>query len=221
MKRMMIILLTIAMVSSVNMLSSQEMDDPQLEELSNYEVGRSKMGLGYGMGFYGPGFGPGAMKKNKRLPKGRLNDEVEKEVIEIISKNDSSFANKVLELKEKDKIKYEQFIKVSGNLLSIAKLNKNLEKDIVRGMALEFETRELALKYKDANSADKEKIKREIRTKLSELFDIRTKIHEIRLKNLEERVKELKSDIETRKNNKSKIVENRLEELISKRTLRW
>lgn len=223
----MIFLLTAAVISSVNMLSSQEIDETQTEEVSMYGIGRGPMGLGYGSGpdrsgFNGPGFGPGAMKRNKQYPKGRfLNEEIEKEVIDVISKNDPSFASKILELKKSDKIKYDQFIRVSANLLSVARLDKSLDKDIVRGMALEFETRELALKYRDATQSEKEKIKKEIKTKLNELFDIRTKIHEFRLKKLEERVKELKADIDLRKSNKAKIVENRLEELISRKTLKW
>lgn len=219
MKRL-IILSTAAMILSLNALSGQEPED-KVDDISIYEVGFLQPNEGFGFRV-GPGFGPAAMKKNKQMNKGRIfSEETEKKIIDIIAKNDSSFANKLLELKKSDKIKYNHFIRLSANFLAIARLDKSLEKDMVRGAILEFEARELAIKYIDAPTNEKEKIKMEIKSRLNELFDIRTKLYEFRLKNLYKRIEELKSELEIRKSNKSKIVERRFDELTSKRLLRW
>lgn len=220
-----------AMMVSVNILSSQQPPDADdvkaIEAPTESGFGTQKpFGQGPGLGLHqppydGPGIGPKAMMKKQFLKQGDVGIELEKKVMDIVSKNDPAFAKKLTELKKTDPNKYRQVIKLSLNLFEFADEGDVSDKDIVRGIALEFETRELAFKYNKANSSERDKIKSEIKSKLNELFDIRTKIQELRVKKLETRIKDLKQDIEKRKQNKTKIVEDRLNDLIGDKALKW
>ncbi len=217
-KTLIVISVIFAMGVLGDILSSQQtnQDDTSFGWWGPY--GEAKMGMMRDK-MMGPGFGPKAMAG--RMMRGGGLAETEAKVIDIVSKNDPQFASKLNELKKNFPHKYNHMIRVASNLLELSDDNELVEKDIVRGMALEFDTRELALKYVRSSNGEKEKIKSEIRSKLNELFDIRTKIQELRIKRLESRIKNLKLDVEKRKQNKSKIVEDRLNELCGDRSLRW
>lgn len=215
-----IVLVAVAMMVSGNILSSQERAGGEGEGISQehpMEVGFWSEHPFAG----GPGFGPGAMKRKHGCRKGECKGELERKVMDIVSKNDQSFAQKLEELKKTNPQKYRQLIKLSFNLLELAKENEIAEKDVVRGIALEYDTRELASKYNKADPGEKEKIKREIKNKLNELFDIRTKVQELKVERLQAKVKELKDIIEKRKQNKSKIIEERLNDLLKDKTFKW
>ncbi len=198
-------------------LSSQqtEQDDTSFGWWGRY--GEAKGGMMRG-NMMRPGFGPKAM--GGRMMRSSVPSDVEAKIINIVSKNDPQFASRLNELKKNFPHKYNQIIRFGSNLLELSD-DEIAEKDIVRGMMLEFETRELALRYPKAQGDEKEKIKAEMRAKLNELFDIRTKIQQLRVKRLELRIKELKSDLEKRVENKSKIIESRLNELCGARYLMW
>ena len=204
-KILMITSVIFAMMVSVNILSSQV-----------------ACGDGVGCGMHGgPGFGPKAMAGKMRRGID-ISAETEARVMDIVSKNDPQLASKLGEIKKNFPQKYKQIIRISSNLFDLSHDDdEGVEKDIVKGIALEIDTRELALNYAKAQGSEKEKIKSDIKAKLNELFDIRTKIQELRIKKLESRIKELKADIEKRKQNKSKIVEERLNDLCQDRSLKW
>ena len=91
--------------------------------------------------------------------------------------------------------------------------DESLEKDAVRGLALEFESKELSMKFNKASDADKKAIKDKLKTVLSELFDLKSKGQELRVKRMEGEIGSLKKKLESRKANKGKIVDQRLEQL--------
>lgn len=229
-----LVTLSFASVGFVNNLSAQSPN----EEMSQAEEGEDMPDIGpYGMGM-GPGNpmgGPGmGMKKNikkpgigiQRMGQGQrefFDDGMESKVLEIIKTNDPEFHKKIIALKGTDAVKYRQIIKMSFNFLTFARNleDKTIEKDIVKGISLEYDVRELGLKYEKAADSDKSKIKEEIKSKLNALFDIRTKVQELRVKRLENEVKELKATVEKRKANKSQIVEQRLNQIIGRKYLNW
>lgn len=227
-------------------LSAQAQEDLDSEEVSS-DVNTPPSGpvgmgpMGYGMGG-GPGqmVGPGqrgggpAMKQGKGFKKpgaGRMNagrgwgipDELEAKILQVIKKNDPAFADKLARLKESDERKYDSTIEIAARFLNMGRIanEPGIEKDIVRGISLEYEARELALKYENAKENEKAKIKEDMKGKLNELFDIRTKAHEIRVKRLENEISQLKRNLEARKANKTKIVEQRLDQLIGNKYLSW
>lgn len=228
-----LVTLSFASVGFVNNLSAQSPEEiTQPEEGDEIpDIGPYGMGMGPGNAMGGPGMG---MKRNikkpgigmQRMGQGQrefFDDGMESKVLEIIKTNDPEFHKKIIALKGTDTVKYRQIIKMSFNFLSFARNleDKIIEKDIVRGISLEYDVRELGLKYEKAAEADKPKIKEEIKSKLNALFDIRTKVQELRVKRLENEVKELKSTVEKRKANKSQIVEQRLNQIIGRKYLNW
>jgi hypothetical protein len=184
---------------------------------------RGPMGPG---GKMGPGMRQGGMedeqimiKKRKMMMKKQgFGGPVfldEDEVLAVIKKHDPEFAKKVTELREAAPAKYKMLVQMSGKLFGAARMENDeaLEKDAVRALSLEFDSKELSLKYDKASDADKKAIKEKLRGVLSELFDLKTKAQELRVKRMEKEIAKLKKNLDSRKANKAKIVEQRLEQM--------
>jgi hypothetical protein len=141
-----------------------------------------------------------------------LSDE---EALAVITRNDPDFAKKMADLKTVSPAKYRMLMMMSRRVLSFANMEKDaaMEKDAVRGLSLEFQTKELALDYGRAADADKKAIKENLRAKLAELFDLKSKGQEMRVKHMEAEISKLKKNLEDRKVNKAKIVDQRLDEM--------
>lgn len=139
----------------------------------------------------------------------------EDETLAVIKKHDAAFAKKVEDLKTIAPPKYRMVMQMSGKLLAVSKMegDEATEKDAVRMLALEFESKELSLKFDKASDADKKGIKDALKANLSELFDLKSKGQELRVKRMEADLAKLKKNLEKRKVNKDKIVEQRLEQL--------
>jgi hypothetical protein len=164
---------------------------------SSQMVFKKKMMMRGGQGMGGPGF------------------LSEAEVLAAIKKHDPVFSKKVEDLKTIAPAKYKMLVMMGGRQLAMAKMaqDESMEKDLVRGLALEFDTKELAAKYDKASDAEKKAIKETLRAKLGELFDLKTKGQEMRVKHMEGEIGKLKKNLEARKANKAKIVDQRLEQV--------
>ena len=140
---------------------------------------------------------------------------MEEEIMAVITKHDPAFAKKLGNLREMAPGKYKMVLQMSGKMIGMAKMeqDESLEKDAVRGMSLEFESKELALKYDKASDAEKKTIKDSLRGILAELFDLKTKGQELRVKRMEKEMGKLRKNLESRKANKDKIVGQRLEQM--------
>ena len=140
---------------------------------------------------------------------------MEDEIMAVISKHDPAFAKKLGNLREMAPGKYKMVLQMSGKMLGMARMeqDESLEKDVVRGMSLEFESKELSLKYDKASDAEKKTIKDSLRGILAELFDLKTKGQELRVKRMEKEMAKLRKSLESRKANKDKIVGQRLEQM--------
>jgi len=177
-------------------------------------MGQPGMGMGQGgMGMKGGMMGQG-MNRNKMM-RGGPGFLSEEEILAVIKKNDPEFSKKVENLKTIAPAKYKMLLQLGGRQLAMAKMAQDdgVEKDLVRALSLEFDTKELAAKYDSASDADKKTIKDTLRAKLGELFDLKTKGQELRVKHMEREIGKLKKNLEARKANKAKIVDQRLEQV--------
>ena len=139
----------------------------------------------------------------------------EDETLAMIKKHDPAFAEKLAGFKTAAPGKYKMIIMMGGRTLSGAReADESVEKDAVRVLSLEFDTKELGLKYDKAADSDKPAVKTELRVKVSELLDLRLKGQEMRIKKMEGDLARLKKNLESRKANKTKIVDERLGQLI-------
>ena len=158
----------------------------------------------------GPG-GQGDMRERAGGPGAMSEDET----LAVIKKHDPAFAEKLAAFKAAAPGKYRMILMMGGKMLSGARFeaDANMEKDAVRELSLEFDAKELGLKYDKAADADKAAIKADLKAKVSELFDLRLKGQEMRVSRMEGDLAKLKKNLENRKANKAKIVDERLGQL--------
>ncbi|MEI7529705.1 MAG: hypothetical protein WCK76_12275, partial [Elusimicrobiota bacterium] len=139
----------------------------------------------------------------------------EEDALALIKKHDPAFGKKVEDLKAMAPAKYHMVMQLSERMLSGAKMEEDeaVEKDAVRTLALEFDVKELTRKLEKAADADKSAITDSLKAKVSELFDLKSKAQEQRVKHMETEISKLKKNLENRKLNKAKIVEQRVGQL--------
>lgn len=215
--------LALTAVPAVSVLAQEgpEDDGPEAEMMD--EGGRPEMPGGPGAGFGGGQGKPGMqqiMIRKKMMMRGGKGAGgpgflSEEETLAVIKKHDPAFAAKVSALSETAPAKYKMVLQMSGKLFAVGKMEKDesIEKDAVRALALEFETKELSVKYGNASDSEKKAIKESLKAKLGELFDLKTRGQELRVKHMEREIGKLKKNIENRKANKAKIVDQRLEQM--------
>lgn len=151
-----------------------------------------------------PGFGK----------KGGFNIE-EDEILPLIKKYDPALAAKLAELKTTAAPKYKMILMMAGRALGPALMGKDesLAKDAVQAVSLEYDTKELSVKYDKAADTEKAAIKADLKVKTAELFDLKLKGQEFRVKMMEKDLAKLKKNIETRRAGKAKIVDERVGQL--------
>jgi len=178
------------------------------------EPGGPGMGQGMRPGMQQRGMGQRQMM-NKKAMRGGMGFISGEKALEIIKKNDPDFARKLEGMRETAPAKYKMVIQMSGKLLGMARMarDESVEKDAVKGLALEFESRELSLKYNKASDPEKKEIKSRLKVVLSDLFDVKTRGQELRAKHMAQEIERLNKKLEKRKANKSKIVDQRLDQL--------
>lgn len=95
----------------------------------------------------------------------------------------------------------------------------NLRKKITE---LEMYSEVLSTKYLHADQADKQKLSSQLKTTLSEAFDLRESQRKEEVEKLENKLADLKESIQIRKQNKEQIVEERFRTLTGKgKYLKW
>ena len=139
----------------------------------------------------------------------------DQEVAGLIKKHDPAFAAKLEELKKTAPGNYRMLMKMSGKMAMIARMenDEGMEKDAVRAFFLEYETKELSRKYDKASGGDKDKIKQELVVKVSESFELRLRNQEAKIQRMEKDLARLRKNLESRRANKAKIVEERVGQL--------
>lgn len=227
-KKLMLWTMALALLCAPAFVAAQEGPGPEDEE--EVEMmddgpgmgGRSMGGRGMGPGMQQRGQGQGmdqermVVKKKMMMRQGKEGGFFsEEKVLGVIKKHDPAFAKKLGELKETAPAKYKMVLQMSGRLFAVARMERDetIEKDAVRALALEFESKELSLNYNKASDSEKRSIRERLKTVLSELFDLRSKGQETRVRHMESEIGRLKKNLDKRKANKAKIVEQRLEQL--------
>lgn len=228
-KKLMLWIMALALVSAPAFAAAQEGPGPEdEEEVEMLEDGPGEPGMKPGMGGRGQ-MGPGMQQRGQGMDQERMVIKKkmmmrqgkeggffpEEKVLGVIKKHDPAFAKKVEDLKDTAPAKYKMVVQMSGKLFAMARMEQDeaMEKDAVRALALEFESKELSLKYNKASDSDKKSIRERLKVVLGELFDLKSKGQEARARHMEEEIGRLKKNLEKRKANKAKIVEQRLEQL--------
>ncbi|HAN03682.1 MAG TPA: hypothetical protein DCW72_02430 [Elusimicrobia bacterium] len=223
--------MALALLCAPAFAAAQEGPGPEdEEEVEMMEDGPGESGMRPGMGGRGQ-MGPGMqqrgqgqdmdqermlVKKRMMMRQGKEGGSFpEEKVLGVIKKHDPAFAKKVEDLKETAPAKYKMVLQMSGKLFAMARMQQDetIEKDAVRALALEFESKELSLRYNKASDSDKKSIRERLKVVLGELFDLKSKGQEMRARHMEEEIGRLKKNLEKRKASKAKIVEQRLEQL--------
>jgi hypothetical protein len=108
-------------------------------------------------------------------------------------------------------------------LLELKEEDPEAFQDLMKRRRLERKVWELVEKYKRTRKEQKKKeIKDELRTVLSELFDLREKDRERQIEELEEELKRLKDLLARRRKKKELIVENHLKDLLGENEdMKW
>ena len=223
-KKLMFWITAMALAAAPVLVSAQE--GPGFDDEDDVEMSEPGPGMGQGGPGMGQGMRPGQQRgmgqrqvMNKKAMRGDMGGDQgfipEEKVLEIIKKNDPAFAKKVEGLRDTAPAKYKIVLRMSAKLLGAAKMaqDESVEKDAVKGLALEFESRELSLKYNKASDSEKKEIKSRLKVVLSDLFDVKTRGQELRTKHMAQEIERLNNKLEKRKANKSKIVDQRVDQL--------
>ncbi len=159
---------------------------------------------------------------------GDLTKEEEEKLLKNLSPETRT---KLEEIKKLNKNKYNQLLRETTFYGALTYWDKNTPavldfrkqtEETKKQKELEIDVELLALKYKNADSGNQSKIKSELSSKLSELFDIKELKKQEEVKQLEKRLQELKESLIARKQNKNEIVARRVQELLGDaKYLKW
>jgi hypothetical protein len=168
---------------------------------------------------------------------------------ELVQEYSVQFQGKEMSKEEEERLLKNLSAEMKGKLEEVKKLNKNKYYQLLRQSSvgsfafsgsfydselkerfqtqkkqieLEVDTEVLALKCKNADSAGQANLKKELYSRLSELFEIREAQKQEEVKNLEKRLQELKESLQYRKQNKNEIVQRRIQEMLGdSKYLKW
>ena len=104
---------------------------------------RRQAGMEEESGERGPGFG-------KKVA------AAEEEILPVIKKHNPAFAAKLAELKTTARPKYKMILMMAGRVLDMARMGKDesLVKDAVQAVSLEYDTKELSIRYDKATTRE-------------------------------------------------------------------
>lgn len=144
-----------------------------------------------------------------------LSKKEEKELLKNLKKD---LRDELELIKNVNKERYFDFLRESQfkniRVPFIAKREKLMIEKENKIFELEVKTEALAVKYKKASEANRNKIKRELRQELESLFKEKEERRKQEVEELEEELKELKKSLAIRQQNKDKIIERRMQELL-------
>jgi len=148
-----------------------------------------------------------------------ISPEQEKELLETIKKENPEEVKELMLLKKENPIEFRKIL--IQRQYEIQRLSELKERDPERyeykkkQQALERQSRQLVKKYRiGKDEKAKAKIKKELSSVLSQLFDLREKDREEEIKHLTEKLDHLKSVLAERKKKKQEIVERRVQEML-------
>ncbi|MFA6583198.1 MAG: hypothetical protein WCS77_02780 [Elusimicrobiaceae bacterium] len=149
-------------------------------------------------------------------------EEMEKKVLKAVEKQDKAFSGELKALKEDNHMLYMKIMPKLGHLVFMGKMTE--DKDAV-GLGIDMakntiQEEDLVKQYGQAKGGDKDAIRKKLSDSISAQFDLKVKLDEKRIKEVEKQLAELKDKAKVRKENKKTIVSDRVAELLGEK-MKW
>jgi hypothetical protein len=142
----------------------------------------------------------------------------EKEEQKLLQELNEELKKHLTELKKYDKEEYIELLRESQYRNMRYPFATSREKEMLQRerkiFELEVATRSLSAKYNSDKSADKSKLKSQLTTTISELFDLKELNRQSQVKELERELASLKKELDVRSKNKTEIIRRRVQELL-------
>jgi hypothetical protein len=140
------------------------------------------------------------------------------DLISDVRKVDAAFADKLKKMRKDQPFEFFAALRNAAPALIFAKVENDKETltAAIRVFVLETEVRELAMQYKSAK-ADKSTIRKQLSEKVSQLFDRKLAIDELRVTKLAREVEDLKVRNAKRKAAKASLVNDRVQEILGEK----
>ncbi len=156
----------------------------------------------------------------------QITPEQEQHALQLATLLDPELAEYLKEMKIEKPERYRReitrIIKENSRLERLKKKNPERYENVSKIRTMETKSQLLGRRYRGADDSEKAKIKAEITSLLSELFDLRNLDRQEEVKRLEKQLQELKKSIAERGKNKNLIIERRLLQLVGEKSyLEW
>lgn len=145
--------------------------------------------------------------------------EQEEEVLEFLENNFPRRHDRMMKMRKRSPKKFRRYMKDDLPRFRRLRMMKEADPDEFqwqkKHLKQRTESHELVDQYFEATDADKPQIKTKIKEQLSELFDLKHKHQQQRVKRAEKKLTKLQRRLERRVKNRDQIIEKRLNELLS------
>ena len=162
-----------------------------------------------------------------RLAREELTEEQIQETLVYLEAQDPPVAEFLKQLQTEKPHQFRR--EISKNYYALQRMKMMKERGVeqeeyermLKRYKMETQVRMLAEKYKRADERQKGKYKTELRAVLDKLFDLREVDRMKEVERLEGRLEELQQSLKNRKENKEKIIDRRIDQLIGNDDLEW
>ena len=159
-----------------------------------------------------------------RMAQVRISEEEEKALIEYYSMVDANVAEEMARLKERNLQRYEKRLQhMYRERLYLERIQEENPERFAEALELRklaAESRELARQYrKSKDENEQKKLELQLNDILNRLFDLRENERAIEMERVKERLARMQHEMQERKENKAKIIKDRLNELMGKEYL--
>lgn len=156
----------------------------------------------------------------------KVTPEQEQEALQFAQEFDPPLAEHLSELKieRPDRYKREigRLLKEKMRLERLQRKDPERYEQVFKIHSMEAKSKALGRRYREADEAEKAKIKTQLQSLLGELFDLRNLDREEEVSRLEKRLDELRRSLAMREKNKEQIIERRLLQLTGEKSyLEW
>jgi len=152
-----------------------------------------------------------------KVPQDFIIDLDEQDEKRMLEKLPSDVKADLLKVKELDPERYQEMLFSASHLSEFYiqdLFEKNRMETYKKIEQLEIQTESLGIQYQHADAQEKANIKKNLKVKLSQLFDLKEEGRRMEVEMFEKELKKLKESLDVRKKNKDDIILRRLSELI-------
>ncbi len=163
---------------------------------------------------------------NQQLNQNEITSEREEKVLHYVSQAYPYKYENLIQLRSRRPALYRQALLRAYKEMQFAERlreeNPEQYENLKLERELESQSQELAEQYKNAETdAEKEAIEEKLRSVLIQAFEVRQANRQFEIDKLELRLQELKEKNEERQQNKTKIIQLRIDELLGLGELKW